>query len=670
MIHGPVPHSRAGRAGKYEILGLALLIIAAILAVHSYRRSSLPQGARVPEDTDGPSSAAPHKGFETVLRETTERLIACGLSPDAARSVVELNARYFALVWEEDRQQWQRTVDLLARLGSQPEIQSGLSQIPELAGLLAGSMEARQDGPACILSTIPHHTEQRQAVLSLYALFCGPADSVKLADALRHDGDLILRLADQGALQLLSHILLTPADPDARNVYLVWVRDVLGEALVTFSQGDEGALDRAAAILDVHGVYIRDLLENDKVFRRLFAEKYWPPFAAALRKAQRRPRSNDPGAGNVDEQDIVWANYAVEPRVWNYFHELRDCGDVAFEVFDRWGALAVHLVLAPEYRDIRERVVDALRAADELVIEALDDDNLRSRPLFTALLKRNLESHSLAKALHELRASPADAPRKLVYWNTLSDTALAEELGPPPEGPKTWIPGYSLYYWVRKKSQGRETSTMDAVFAIADAAELLSIAAEVPVSITKIVGSRRAAMLAKLGIKEAAEATEKTVARGLLPMIARDASALARNRLREPFFKRVLQVDVTEAVRYTFDVFRRLGLGRKTFRALTGLEARVFMRNDRRILLSLPGLLRLQRPSVVGRLLRETMEAATVDLAANTSPGQAVIQTSVQQFEAWRQHLSLWWFAVNTGALDGDGAQGRTEGAPDSSSNR
>jgi len=86
--------------------------------------------------------------------------------------------------------------------------------------------------------------------------------------------------------------------------------------------------------------------------------------------------------------------------------------------------------------------------------------------------------------------------------------------------------------------------------------------------------------------------------------------------------------------------------------------------------LSLPGLLRLQRPSVVGRLLRETLENATGEIVANSPPAQAVIQTSMQQFEAWRQHLSLWWFTVNTGALDEDGAQGLNESGPDSSSNR
>gem|GEM_PF-6367937 len=115
------------------------------------------------------------------------------------------------------------------------------------------------------------------------------------------------------------------------------------------------------------------------------------------------------GQDEVSERALVWFSNVFDPRVWDYFHQLAEEGDFVFEVFDRWGLVAVDLALAPEYREVRKGVLEALRKADEMVIEALRDENLRRQPLFVELLKRDIKGGPLAKALRELQAAPAEA---------------------------------------------------------------------------------------------------------------------------------------------------------------------------------------------------------------------------------------------------------------------
>lgn len=607
-----------------------------------------------------------------VVRYTIERLTKQGLSPDAAQAIAQFNERYFRIVWEEDRQQWERTVALFGRLGSQSHIvQQRVVQVPDLVSLLAGSLEARKDGPQAILRSLPERAEERDAIRNLYGLFTEASDAVKLADALDHDRELVLRLtAHDPAMSLLPWLLQSLKDPDAQRVYSWWVREVIRQALDDSSQGDEKALARASTLLDVHALKVRELLERDALFRREFREKYWPRFAATLRNAQQKA---EPSSGeDISESDIAWSVNVFAPCVWDYFHQLAGQGDFIFEVFDRWGLVAVDLALTPEYRDVQARVLEALRVGDEQVIDALRDEALRKEPLFSALLKRDLGGGTLAAALHQLGEAPAQAPGKLRYWQTLSDTALIEELGPPPEGPKTWVPGYQLYYHLLRKSyQGRLIHSSDLLWAAVDIAEGLLIVVKGPARIATL-GRSVAARLARRGLSEAAEVAGKASARQLAPLVLEDAAGVARRELKAVTASRtLLQADVTEVMRYSFRRLQQLGFGRKTFTVFTGLEARVFMRSDRRVVFQVADL--FDQGSILGRLLRETAVKAGFDMALRSPPGQMAVgealraasvssEKAAEQLKAWRQHLSLWWIAVHTGALDRASKQKNTAG--------
>ena len=686
---------KEGMSGRRECKWLSMgwiLALSFLLAVISAgckdRNSSGNNSFPVPPGNGPIQEEKKTAGSQDVVHRTCQFLVRQGLSKEAADAIVQLNARYLASTWEEDRNQWEKTVALWTRLGSQPEpVQTELVRCPELAGLLAGSLKAHKDGPIRIVQSLPPRTEDRQAILSLYGYYSEAADAIRLADLLAQDRDLVLRLIAHDALALVLPWLLNVPEPaEVGNIYRRWLREVLQGALEASTHGDEHALDRANGLLDIHAQRVCQLLQEEESFRQAFLERYWPRFKNTVRNALLKvplqsagsrevsPKSSQPSDESnpakvsepdshqqeVSEADIVWLHYVGDPRIWDYFHQLAEQEAIAFEVFDRWGIVAVDLVLAPEYRPIRGRVLEVLEKADQLVLEALSDENLRKQPLFVELMKRDIRGGPLAKALWELRAAPAEAPQKLAYWQRLSDQALIEELGPPPEGPKTWIPGYGAYYWLRKVSQGREMTWMDHIWALSDPVDILFIAKGLG-TVTRSVGGSVAKTLARRGIHEGAQLAAKAQPRHLAPLVLLHGAKTVRTELGTAAARKLLQADITPIVRYTFERLRQVGLGRKTFKYLTGLDARVLMRSDRRVVFRLADW--FKQTSVTGRLLAVTAENAGFDLALNSPPGQQAIQKVIQtakvapeaarkQLQAWRAHLSLWWTAVHTGALD------------------
>lgn len=474
-----------------------------------------------------------------------------------------------------------------------------------------------------------------------------------LADALRRDGDLIIRLYGQFGAEPLVWLFRMPEGDKASQTYRRWVRQVLEEALNRSARyGDPDAIARATAVLDIHAPAVRDLLQKDETFCTAFVESYWPAFSKAVEIAEK--------SANAEERNALWYNYVADPRVWRYYHLLRAKGEDSYRVFERYGAVAVDLMLATEYRDMRDDVLRVLRDADQGILEGLADENLRSQPLFRNLLRRKLPSWAVAKAVGILQSQPAEAPRRLRYWDGLADAALLDDIVPPPEGSKTWVPGYYVYYLARKAAQGRETETFDYVWALVDLSTLLFPGGKGLTAGRSLVQTAVRKGASQVAIRGTRSALAKAGARAVAPLAIKEANAAARRGIMEALASRGA-IDVTTSIRWMYAQCQRLGLGRKTVKALTGLEARAFMRADRRAVFY-PGKLFAEN-SVFPAVLNETAVNAGFDVAANTPLGQAATKAAVQagiqsaemlakQREAWRQHLSAWWTAVHTGALD------------------
>jgi hypothetical protein len=187
---------------------------------------------------------------------------------------------------------------------------------------------------------------------------------------------------------------------------------------------------------------------------------------------------------------------------------------------------------------------------------------------------------------------------------------------------------------VKKLAQGRDVDSWDIAFAAMDGLAVVAIvgatgklATQTLKAGTKQIGTT----VAKRGGKKATGASidwfKKLATQGRMmtattkqyfqPLIAASAKV---SRATD----RIVQVDITGPLRW---IFQKTGVGRDTIKRLTGLEARVFMRNDARVLI---------RPSnsKAGVYLKETADSASYDLA-----GQA--QQAADQY--WQQHASAWW---------------------------
>jgi hypothetical protein len=74
-------------------------------------------------------------------------------------------------------------------------------------------------------------------------------------------------------------------------------------------------------------------------------------------------------------------------------------------------------------------------------------------------------------------------------------------------------------------------------------------------------------------------------------------------------------------------LFEKTGVGRTTFKKWTGLEARIFMRNDAKVVI-------YPTQGISGALLRETAENAVAE---------AVGEVAKVAQRAWQQNASGWW---------------------------
>jgi hypothetical protein len=632
----------------------------------------------------GDTTTPPPSQFD-IVAESISYLQKAGWTKEAAKAVVELNARYLRLIWESDRSAWEDTLLFWARLGGKSEVLMALENHPELASLLAGSLEADPDAPLQILKTLPDHPEKRDLVLSLYALYPDPQAIVQWTRILEQEPTLILDLLRGGHPELIPFLTILPEDlGEAAPIYSQWVRDVIQWGEARSWQGDPYGWGRSLSLLVIHAPTVASQLRSDPEFRRNFLESYWPEFLRILESracvelpvdsgksreegqssaGQENPATSgtnpssegsspqglDQDLDEREEEEIwtevfrhsVWLAYAGDPRVWAFFHSYRKCGHAAFQAFEEFSGMAVELGLAPEYQDVKDRVFEALRTHDELVLFCLQDEELRRNPLFVRLLARPIPPSVLAHALSTLAARKNESGQLLQYWAQLSDAALVEELGPQPSGPITWIPLYGILNVARKVYQGREVTFGDIVWAAGDVAVFLPMGG--------LTG--QGAKLAARGLGGAAKATSQVAARSLgkaaLRATGRAGTRSAAKTLAlwgVPRITRQLSAqsggNITPILEATDEVFRSLGIPSSSIPVLQRFEMNILLKGGR--VFFTPAT-----RSAIGYLLRETAESGLAEGIGNLA-GDFLDDMNAR----WRESLSLWWTAYYTGQID------------------
>ena len=564
--------------------------------------------------------------------EYQRALEAAGWTPAAARAVVANQADYWRLLDENGREEVDNLFGTLyARFRDHDRWLKKLESRPEYAGLLAGLFEIDGDGPDVFLDGLNSIRGHDATVDSLYQFGPRPKEALETAQLLKEEGALIPKLVERDALDLIGLFQpdRPPHDPEARRIYRRWARRLAERGL----DSPDKRLDRIQAVLLIHATTVANRLDEDVDFRQRF-EDIAPLAESVLLKD--------------GDDDLDWGVRAGAPAIWAY---LQAYGEQGRQWFESQGTVAVDLLAAPEYRSVRKKVEEAVKSGDEATMAALLDDDLRSRPAFINLLERCLSAGTLAKALANLRADPKNAASLLDRYARLSDAALTKDLGPPPSGPLTWLPGYSLYELADKIHDGRDVGVFDVAFAAADAGEAIFMLKGGTKTLKAIVRAAVEDGATQRGAVAVARATTTTTERQLLPWMVKESGAATRTVMKELTERaaKAMTVDATKAVQLAF---KGSGVGRDTFKKLTDLDARIFMRTDRRLFIDFSST--LAKDHVLGRYLRMTavnggvIEGAGVVLPA----GAKALKPAAAQLDAWRKHVGAWWLANANRTLD------------------
>ncbi|MBY0227877.1 MAG: hypothetical protein K2W96_01220 [Gemmataceae bacterium] len=534
------------------------------------------------------------------VKERAAYLAEKGWDEEAALAVCRLNDRWWATLAEAEPPMARLQVARLGHLTGQGIPWDKLREHPEWAGVFLACGEP--SGLAGLLGGKDH--------LEVAALFAGCADP--------EDAQALLAL-------LKEH----------RSAVVEAWRDMPGCEAVFLGNGER---------------HTRWLAKEADTFRESGPDRLasFLQFAAAARAevAVRIEKDEEAFLAAWDKlkklesaKSVAFEDFIDVPHLWETL-ALPEGG----ELLATWQAAAPAL-LHRYPPDARKTVLRLLDAKDPKAVEGLAsycDDPARLKPL----LRRDLSTATLRACLRRLREAGSDSPALLTQWARMTDPGLAKEVGDPQEaGALGLLPGWALYEIIEKSAEGREVgatewggAALDIGLTFVPAGKVASVAGKgAAKAATKEVAKR----LAKEGAKAAGRLGTGAAKRlatgsarqraawgvsGLLGGMKRQLDALGKQA------DKAAAIDITAPLRFFAE---RSAWVRKTLRRV-GLEARIFMRKDRRVRIH---LLRAERQA---KEAKERLDRVRDFF----KPADKDDETSR------KENNSAWWLAHATGQWD------------------
>ncbi len=625
-----------------------LLALTTAVAVFYFR------GTLVGQPHDPVASAAPVNA-EQLAAELTSRLVAAGWSDAAAGAVVSLSLDRFILLRETVEAALEKEFKALESLRPEGVVAQLLEKHPQTAGLLVMAHDRLALAEGILRIT---NEDARDNIIGSFAKYMDAGDISRWAVAVNRHGRCVAGLQRRCQAWPFDAVFVFPqSSPEVTEAYARWLDDVLEPTALPAD--DEDTVSLVEFILAA-GPGIRQRMDSNPDFRDSFRSELWPAFARCVQRFS-------------DERDIrvAWEFFGATPRIWDLLE--RPDGEALFQSA---GTLAIDVLYGPEavLPELREKAASLLRQENHELVERAFGATWSRHPLFGKLmLDRNLTDEQLLAACLKLGPEKDDkAEAMLSDWNQMSDSALAEDIGPPP-GLRAVIPGYAVYYLGKKMMQGRSAGWIDAFGVGGDFVTLLSLGSSklitepakeaataalkqklkseaakkvATAALKQKLKGEAAKDVAALGVKEIAE--EKR----MVSFMAHQALRLLPSDLKEQFLK-TLVVDVTGLAKGTFELGRHSGLGRESFKKLTGLEARIFMRRDGKVLTSLPALVAGNNPCAA--FLNATAVNGAMDAPLHSKPVQEVVgktfRVASDEVTRCNQNLACWWSGLATEAF-------------------
>ena len=619
-----------------KLLKVALTIVLMACAAVAFLQFRESPAAKRERDIATSKQAEPD-----LALKLTARLKASGWQDASAQAVVGLNLDRYRWLRDAADVVLEREFKGYEALLPDGEVAQLLERHPQMAGVLILAHD-----PAAVAQGIFSCSEadDQRRLIGSFAKYTEPADVSVWAAALSRHGRCIAGLLRRCQAWPVDALFLFPtSDIGVAEEYSQWLNEVLDPAALPTS--DDETLSLIEFILSA-GPEVRRRMIADPSFRQAFRGVIWPTFKRCVERSGGELRSRS-----------AWELFATTPHIWDLLE--RSDGEALFQ---RVGMLAADLLYGGDavLPELREKAAQLLLLGNQDLVERGFGGSWSRHPQFRRLmLERHLSDDQILAACTKL-AAENDPDALLGRWNQMRDAAVAEDIGPPPEGVRTTVPGFAIYYAGKKLVQGRAVGWGDAIGVAGDAVTLFTLGGG-KVLTESGKQAANAAVQQKLrqeAVKDIARLTSRELAeqaskKELGSFVAHHALRLIPAELKEGFLKAAV-IDITQLVKGSFTLMSRLGIGRESFKKIMNLEARVFMREDAKVFVSVPSA--LAGNNRCAQFLNATAMNASFDAAARTQPAQdAVVKTirvARDQTERWQQNLACWWSGHATGAFD------------------
>ena len=452
--------------------------------------------------------------------------------------------------------------------------------------------------------------------------------------------------------QMLQELQLECNNPQAASTFKIWLFNIIDKYLTLNPDSDRAA--ELQTILAVHAQHLKDEMKQDEGFCEAFPE-CWRKYESLL---------NSLNSLNLNDEDyeLYWAGYCQDTSIFQFLYKYKD--ENAEELYKKYGIACTEMLMSdtflrPEAQKAREKLVQLLMSFNnsddcwaiimsephkylgivDLLSRGLPDDYYRV--MFTRLANAN-------------QGGGENASNLISTWNSLSDKDVEKDIGLHNPGLVQIVPLYDVYCLCEKITKGREVTGLDIVCAGVDGAftviDVLTLGSSKPVTSTISTATKGVKVVAKGATKEFIKGGVKKVSE---EAVKENASLLVRT------FKQTKQllaadapqttngIDITKYVRYAFE---KTNIGRETFKKWTGLEPRIFMRKDRKVLLHLKDIPQTKAGKIAGNIMCDMAAESSFENAAQTDTGQQILQEGFEFIEnpkevtlKWKKNLSMWW---------------------------
>jgi len=644
---------------------------------------------------------------EFVLDYWTE----CGMTDKLAEGLYLVQELDLAQWYLLDREAFEKHLRQSLFLVNDPVLMGELEDSPELVNLVLRVLEHSEECARDLVSICQSNPE---AVKELYLFFSDTEEAIRLTEILKRPEfcERILKLYERspGNLDFVQLFELADEvwkeDPKRAEIYQWWLFRLVDRYLEMDSESFHS--HEPFMMLNFFSKPILEGLQREPALRAGFKE-YWivlervigkmaeERIALAEKEAEKSKAGETSKEGDeMQKRDQVYLNvlldFVSDENLWTFLplFSPEKVEKIYLRVGNGGSFLLTHRAFLkegepedPKTRNARERLANLLIAADEEQLYSIFQIREEAYPDLAAFLNRALDDENVRKGVIYLGNLGWAAHEEVMYWSRLSDAVLLKEEPFRLEevvSAVDFIPGGDISRLVEKMMDGRRVQGEDWVCAGIDTAFLIPDLVSGVVTVS--TGGAAAPLAggvaaAKAGVKGAAKVGAKVAVKRGVKIGMRNLTRKTQKELMKHGGKKALSLrsgmdilwnaraemhkllkvnaNITDCVRLAF---KNSKLGCNSFKNMTGLDARIFMRGDRRVVMQVDiarGVERVAGDGAASFVISKGIEAASslvkhakdqkemVKRLREIHQTYQTLRAGLSEETLWKSELSSWW---------------------------